>query len=108
MAYTITVQHGSAPQGSQNWRVFQTEGTGTIHIDVSDLSEEFDADRNSTGLAQINRRYDILLRAQKYLTSGSTILYTNLGGNYLCTHEQNPMSVSECFCSDEFGIVCPS
>ena len=108
MAYTLSVLHDPAPQGALDWRVFQTEGTGTIHIDVTDLSEDFDVDRSSAGLAQINRRYDILQRAQKYLTSGSVILYTNLGNGYQCTHEPNTAFVSECFCSNEFGVVCPA
>lgn len=108
MTYTITVQHGPAPQGAMNWRSFQDLGTGiTVHIDVSDLTEEFDVNRTLGAPEKTDRRYDILLRAQKLLSVCPVVLYTHLGVSYTCAHIPGT-AVSECFCSDAFGIQCPA
>jgi hypothetical protein len=105
MAYTVSIQHGPAPVGALNWRLFEaSQDHSDIHVDVSDLGTDYQT-RNEAADAMALRRLYIVQRAFQMSESCSVILYTNMD-TQTCVH--NPAyQVSECFCALAMGLQCP-
>ena len=115
MSNSITILHERAPQDAQPWTSFQMQEPGVaILINAEEISEE----KHTPDICDA-RRYDILLRALKYVDICPVILYTGTptsdqeapcgcyGYDSVCDYHRNhDCQVAECFCCAEKNVSC--